>query len=76
MWVLVDDNETRREIVRRKTAKYLIKAEKIHKQHLEDNVQGNGSSNRWDVRLAFVRLAFKFVILHDRYDMWWLYIRY
>jgi hypothetical protein len=44
----VDENSARREVVRRKTARYLAKAEKLHKKYLESN--GDTSlSDRWDV---------------------------
>ena len=45
----VDDNAKRREIVRRKTAKYLMKAEKLHKKHLESENSATSGERRWDV---------------------------
>ena len=47
--VAVDDNEKRREVVRRKTAKYLMKAEKLHKKHLEGEDEAAPDGKRWDV---------------------------
>ena len=59
----VDENETRREVVRRKTARYLIKAEEIHKQHPSQNLSssatgdtGTHPSNRWDVSALSIQL--------------------
>ena len=48
-FVAVDDNEKRREVVRRKTAKYLMKAEKLHKKHLEGEDETTPDGKRWDV---------------------------
>ena len=41
----VDENEKRRDIVRKKTAKYLMKAESLHIKYLA----GGESTDHWDV---------------------------
>ncbi|ELT94065.1 hypothetical protein CAPTEDRAFT_182282 [Capitella teleta] len=43
-----DDNSTRREVVRRKTARYLMKAEELYHSHLSEN-QSKEEPQRWDV---------------------------
>ena len=45
MFVAVDENEKRRDIVRKKTAKYLMKAESLHTKYLS----GGESTDHWDV---------------------------
>ena len=47
MFVSVDENEKRRDIVRKKTAKYLVKAESLHIKYLA----GGESTDHWDVSL-------------------------
>ena len=41
----MDENEKRRDIVRKKTAKYLMKAESLHIKYLA----GGESTDHWDV---------------------------
>ena len=45
LFVSVDENEKRRDIVRKKTAKYLMKAESLHIKYLA----GGESTDHWDV---------------------------
>ena len=45
VFVAVDENEKRRDIVRKKTAKYLMKAESLHTKYLS----GGESTDHWDV---------------------------
>ena len=44
-----DDNAGRREVVRRKTARYLMKAEDIYNRHLVGAKGPAADDNRWDV---------------------------
>ena len=44
-----DENKTRREVVRRKTARYLIKAEEIYSNHLAAQEAATKDSQRWHV---------------------------
>ena len=46
-----DDNLTRREVVRKKTAKYLLKAEKLYHLYLDSRERGV-HGERWDVRMV------------------------
>lgn len=73
MWLSVDENETRREVVRRKTARYLIKAEEIHKRHLSQNLSSSTTdiathpNNRWDVSTPSSKQANVHEFLHYTY---------
>ena len=49
-----DENSTRREVVRRKTARYLMKAEELFHSHLaEDSATTHTEQQRWDVSDTF-----------------------
>ena len=64
-----DSNSERREAVRMKTEKYLIKAEELYHKHLSASEEPN-APNRWGIRAVckLLQLSYFYLCSHS-YDM-------
>lgn len=56
LFVLGEKDKDRRNAVRKKTAKYLLKAERIYHYYLEDDYTADQEKEIWNVRLLFCSL--------------------